>query len=443
MRAADKRGFSKNPLSLFFHHRKAHLITRKSGEAYLHEVQRNLSLVDETSTLAVRPQLFPSAADEAIVQDITGNQPYYVVAPASVWFTKQYPAAKWIPLVQQLANRFPVYLIGAQQDHAHAELIRQQQPEAINLCGKLSMMQSVALIKHALRTFSNDSAPLHFASAVNAPVTASFCSTIPEFGFGPLSEAAQVVQLETPLYCRPCGLHGYRQCPEKHFRCALEIDDHQVYPPVQMAEDTMNKLGEDFCVRDAASVLAHGGVIIHQTDTVPGFAVAATQPDAINRLRNIKGRDAAHSFLLLCNDEEMLRSYTDQPPAYLQLLLDISRQIPLTVVYRSAAILPKALAREDGTIAIRLVQHPQTQALISSLGQPIVSTSVNETGQPPAGSLRQVPRKLQFAVDRILHHSESRGAAVSSTIVSVAGNKPVLIRKGATCQALEDFLVNY
>jgi len=63
---------------------------------------------------------------------------------------------------------------------------------------------------------------------MNAPVTAIYCSTIPAFGFGPLSDIRHIVEIEAPLYCRPCGLHGYRACPEKHFRCAMDIRIEQL-----------------------------------------------------------------------------------------------------------------------------------------------------------------------------------------------------------------------
>jgi heptosyltransferase-2 len=79
-------------------------------------------------------------------------------------------------------------------------------------------------MRNANMNYTNDSAPLHIASAMNAPVTAVFCSTIPQFGFGPLSQKSFVVEIKYKLYCRPCGLHGFRKCPEGHFKCALEIE---------------------------------------------------------------------------------------------------------------------------------------------------------------------------------------------------------------------------
>jgi heptosyltransferase-2 len=93
-----------------------------------------------------------------------------------------------------------------------------------NLAGELSLLQTAALMKNANMNYANDSAAVHIASAMNAPITAVYCSTIPEFGFGPLSEKSFVVQVKEKLTCRPCGLHGKKSCPEKHFKCALTID---------------------------------------------------------------------------------------------------------------------------------------------------------------------------------------------------------------------------
>ena len=71
--------------------------------------------------------------------------------------------------------------------------------------------------------YVNDSAPMHLCSSVNAPVTAIFCSTVPSFGFGPLSENSRIIETKEELSCRPCGLHGFKTCPKGHFQCAESI----------------------------------------------------------------------------------------------------------------------------------------------------------------------------------------------------------------------------
>ena len=92
----------------------------------------------------------------------------------------------------------------------------------MNLAGDLSLLQSAALMKGAVHNYVNDSGPLHLASSMNAAVTAFFCSTTPDFGFGPLSDNSTIKQVEN-LECRPCGLHGYKKCPKGHFKCGNEI----------------------------------------------------------------------------------------------------------------------------------------------------------------------------------------------------------------------------
>ena len=79
-------------------------------------------------------------------------------------------------------------------------------------------------MKDAEMNYVNDSAPLHLAGAMNAPVTVVYCSTIPDFGFGPLSDNSKIIETKLDLKCRPCGLHGYKECPLTHFKCAHSID---------------------------------------------------------------------------------------------------------------------------------------------------------------------------------------------------------------------------
>ncbi len=84
-------------------------------------------------------------------------------------------------------------------------------------------METAALFSKAQHVFVNDSGPLHIASAMNTPVTALFCSTSPKFGFGPLSDKNEVIEVMN-LACRPCGLHGKITCPKGHFDCGNKLD---------------------------------------------------------------------------------------------------------------------------------------------------------------------------------------------------------------------------
>lgn len=218
-------GYDKNPLSFLFTSKVKHVIGTKENP--VHDVQRNLALINEfTDDILVKPKVYPSEKD---FQRVKTEGSYVTVAPATVWFTKKLPAPKWVESIALLPEQMSVYLIGGKEDVSLCESIRKSsgRENVINLAGKLSLLESAALMKNARMNFVNDSAPLHLASAVNAPVTAVFCSTVPAFGFGPLSDQSTVVETKLALDCRPCGLHGHRQCPRGHFRCA-EIDAAEI-----------------------------------------------------------------------------------------------------------------------------------------------------------------------------------------------------------------------
>ena len=237
--AQETIGFDKNPLSFLFSKKISH---RVGGDQAVHETVRNLELIrDFTNDFIYKPKLYPSPADFASVDAFTGSK-FITVSPASVWFTKQFPASQWISFIKKIPEGNGILLLGGPGDVALCRTIQESsnRNELKILAGSLSFLQSAALMSRAHMNYVNDSAPLHFASAMNAPVTAVYCSTIPAFGFGPLSKISHIVEIEQPLYCRPCGLHGYSSCPEKHFKCGLEIRTEQLLKTLPMTDEIRN-----------------------------------------------------------------------------------------------------------------------------------------------------------------------------------------------------------
>ena len=227
--AKHRLGFSKNPLSLFFTRRVKHQIGVEKNNP--HEIERNLKLIahltDEQTKFPMK--LYPGKQDFAKVSQFKTKK-YITIAPGSLWFTKQFPAEKWIEFVSVLDEDLMVYFLGSPKEAKLCDHIIEssQHPNSLNLSGKLSFPESTALLKEAQMNYVNDSAPMHLASAINAPTTAIFCSTVPGFGFGPMADKSFVVQAAEELPCRPCGLHGLPKCPKKHFKCALNIQKEQL-----------------------------------------------------------------------------------------------------------------------------------------------------------------------------------------------------------------------
>jgi lipopolysaccharide heptosyltransferase II len=216
----SKYGFRKNPFSFLFTKAFPHEIGNGT-----HEVERNLSLIREFGAVdCKRPELFTSTENDNKIQPWI-TESYFCCAPASVWMTKQLPIEKWVELINQLKSKGQVYLIGGKDDYNLCDSIADQTgiSKEYNLCGQLNLLDSAALMKSAAMNYVNDSGPMHIASAVNAPVSAFFCSTIPEFGFVPLSDHSHVVQIDKKIDCRPCGFHGHKVCPKGTFECGKEI----------------------------------------------------------------------------------------------------------------------------------------------------------------------------------------------------------------------------
>lgn len=210
-------------------------------EAKVHEVDRNLSLLSGfTPHLTdTSPELFPSSEDfsyaRKLLSDsgISERDKIVGVAPGSVWATKRWLPERFAEVADLLLKEAgaKVVLLGSGEDRSLCERIADLMAgRPAIVAGKTSVLQSAAIASLCKVILSNDSAPVHMASAMKIPVVAVFGSTIPEFGFAPYGVDHVIVHKK--LDCRPCGIHGKRKCPEKHFRCMLDINAEEVFRAV-------------------------------------------------------------------------------------------------------------------------------------------------------------------------------------------------------------------
>jgi len=185
---------------------------------------------------ALKPELFPGEAEEEQVQrllDVNAHagEPLLAIAPGSVWATKRWPY--YAALARRLALLGRVVVIGGGDDAPLAAAIRAETfGNAIDATGALSLLGSAALIARAAVLVTNDSAPLHLASAMDTPTVALFGPTVPALGFGPLATPSHVSEVAM-LDCRPCDAHGPRSCPLGHWRCMRDLTVAEVLEAVE------------------------------------------------------------------------------------------------------------------------------------------------------------------------------------------------------------------
>lgn len=192
-----------------------------------HEIDRLLALASVPAG-SRRPELYPEPRDTQAVAaslreaGIAGD--FVALAPGSIWGSKRWPYYE--ELAVQLAQRVPVVVVGGAEDgglgRSIAAAVQQAGGTALDACGRLTLLQSAALIGRARVLVTNDSAPLHFASALGTPVVALFGPTVPEFGFGPVGDGDLALGV-MGLVCRPCSDHGPPTCPLGHHRCMREL----------------------------------------------------------------------------------------------------------------------------------------------------------------------------------------------------------------------------
>ncbi len=200
--------------------------------AVLHETQR-ISLLLEPLGIsrqqAFTSEPFLSQVSSAAVQEWLQphHQPLIAIAPGSVWGTKRWPVQHFIAMARLLLDKTPANLVilgsgdEVQAATDMSEALSFATPRVTNLAGKTSLDDLRAVYPRLSLLISNDSSPLHYASAFGVPSLAIFGATVPGLGFGPLAPGSRVA--EVSLACRPCSDHGPQVCPLGHFRCMRDL----------------------------------------------------------------------------------------------------------------------------------------------------------------------------------------------------------------------------
>jgi L-threonylcarbamoyladenylate synthase len=169
--------------------------------------------------------------------------------------------------------------------------------------------------------------------------------------------------------------------------------------------------------RKAAEVVREGGVVLVPTETVVGLACAEA---GLERVREIKGRDADKPIALLCRSDDEAFSFAADVPPLARRLAEIYWPGPLTLV------LP---ATDGGSVGVR-VPEGKVRELLDAYGGPIYATSANLSGEVAPMSLEEVDDSVKSAADAIV--AGKGGGGEASAVVDVSGDVPRLLRSSAS-----------
>lgn len=217
-------GFDRNSFKQAYRHHAKY-------EEKFHEVQRNFSLIGSDNLQddwRILPIINVPAGYKNKVEKFFGkfqiSDKFVALAPGSVWNTKKYPAEYYSDAAAYLVSLgFIVLLIGGNSDIEECNIIAANKNDnVISLAGMFNLLESIELLKRCSLLICNDSAPTHLGMCADIPVLTLYCSTIADFGFYPYNSKSSYLSYND-LYCKPCGIHGYMQCPIKTFECGYNL----------------------------------------------------------------------------------------------------------------------------------------------------------------------------------------------------------------------------
>ena len=183
----------------------------------------------------------------------------------------------------------------------------------------------------------------------------------------------------------------------------------------------------------AARVVAGGGVVAFRTDTFYGLGADPFNPDALERINALKGRDGKPILVLAADAGGASRLVTSVSRAFEVLA---ARHWPgaLTLVAPARAEVPELLTAGTGTVGVRLPDDADVRSFVRACGGLLTATSANPAGEPPARTAAEVARYFDQSHGLVIDGGAAR-SELPSTVIDVTGDRPRLIREGVVTRA--------
>ena len=179
----------------------------------------------------------------------------------------------------------------------------------------------------------------------------------------------------------------------------------------------------------AAEIIKSGGLVGFPTETVYGLGANALDSEAVKKIFVAKGRPQDNPLIVHVDGIDMMLPLVEDFSEEARKLAERFWPGPLTIIMKRSKKVPEVVSAGLSTVAIRLPSDPIARELISLAGVPIAAPSANLSGSPSPTTAKHVISDLSGRVDMILN-SHSSDVGVESTVISLAGEKPRLLRPG-------------
>lgn len=192
-------------------------------------------------------------------------------------------------------------------------------------------------------------------------------------------------------------------------------------------------------MKEIIDVINNDGIVIMPTDTIYGIVAKATNEDVIKRVYSLKKRDDRKPMLILVSGNEMLKDYVSSINELEQTLIDNLWPGPLTIIFDKKNI-SDLLTGGLPTVGVRIPNNKEMLDIISSVGVPLLSTSVNLSGEKSATCVSNINKTMLDNVDFVYDNGECND--VPSTIIRVVNGEVKILREGIISEEKIESVIN-
>ncbi len=187
---------------------------------------------------------------------------------------------------------------------------------------------------------------------------------------------------------------------------------------------------DELALLRVAEEVLRGGVIAFPTDTIYGLGCSLFDSEAVAMLARLKRRDPGTAFISLIPEPLQAWGLAADVGEVAERLIDRYWPGPLSLVLRASPLVPVPVLGRGGTVALRCPRDTLCQRILERIGGPVVSSSANISGQPPAETVDEVTAVFGNQIDVVLDGGPRR-ARPPTTLVDVSAVRPRLLRRGA------------
>lgn len=180
----------------------------------------------------------------------------------------------------------------------------------------------------------------------------------------------------------------------------------------------------------AGEIIRRGGLVAFPTETVYGLGADAFNDAAVKNIFKAKGRPGDNPLIVHVADKKDIGALVSEIPPKAQALIDAFFPAPLTVIMKKSAKIPESVSAGLDTVGVRMPENETARAFIAAAGVPIAAPSANRSGRPSPTSAKYVAADLGGRVDAVIDGGAC-SVGVESTVISLAGETPVILRPGA------------